>query len=146
MTLNDKRIFTATAPGRLDVMGGIADYSGSLVLQMPLQAHTHVQITLRDENHCTFKSTTDSGETLSAETDYIKLLSNQQVDYSFAQKILKEKHLKLFLEKDGQQFDAIWFNHTEGLPILIRAAYRLDANEYNGRTKVQLLLEYAEAV
>ena len=28
-------IFVARAPGRLDVMGGIADYSGSLVLQMP---------------------------------------------------------------------------------------------------------------
>jgi galactokinase len=27
----------ARAPGRLDVMGGIADYSGSLVLQMPLR-------------------------------------------------------------------------------------------------------------
>lgn len=25
----------ARAPGRLDVMGGIADYSGSLVLQVP---------------------------------------------------------------------------------------------------------------
>ncbi|MGI9035100.1 MAG: galactokinase [Pyrinomonadaceae bacterium] len=29
-------IFIARAPGRLDVMGGIADYSGSLVLQMPI--------------------------------------------------------------------------------------------------------------
>ena len=28
-------IFVARAPGRLDVMGGIADYSGSLVLQVP---------------------------------------------------------------------------------------------------------------
>jgi galactokinase len=28
-------IFIARAPGRLDVMGGIADYSGSLVLEMP---------------------------------------------------------------------------------------------------------------
>lgn len=28
-------IFIARAPGRLDVMGGIADYSGSLVLQLP---------------------------------------------------------------------------------------------------------------
>jgi len=27
----------ARAPGRLDVMGGIADYSGSLVLELPLQ-------------------------------------------------------------------------------------------------------------
>ncbi|MEA2574172.1 MAG: galactokinase [Chloroflexia bacterium] len=30
------------APGRLDVMGGIADYSGSLVLQLPLEAATFV--------------------------------------------------------------------------------------------------------
>ena len=29
-------VFIASAPGRLDVMGGIADYSGSLVLQLPL--------------------------------------------------------------------------------------------------------------
>ena len=90
--------------------------------------------------------------------DFISLLETQVWGQGFAppvfndqfqvlnQKILKEKHLKLFLEKDGQQFDAIWFNHTDGLPKLIRAAYRLDANEYNGRTKVQLLLEHAEAV
>jgi L-arabinokinase len=31
----DADIFVARAPGRLDVMGGIADYSGSLVLQRP---------------------------------------------------------------------------------------------------------------
>lgn len=29
-------VFVARAPGRLDVMGGIADYSGSLVLQLPI--------------------------------------------------------------------------------------------------------------
>ncbi|HMK28736.1 MAG TPA: galactokinase family protein [Terriglobales bacterium] len=34
---NEKEIFVARAPGRLDVMGGIADYSGSLVLQLPIQ-------------------------------------------------------------------------------------------------------------
>lgn len=32
----------ARAPGRLDVMGGIADYSGSLVLQMPIAEATWV--------------------------------------------------------------------------------------------------------
>ena len=31
-----EEIFVARAPGRLDVMGGIADYSGSLVLQVIL--------------------------------------------------------------------------------------------------------------
>lgn len=33
-------ILIARAPGRLDLMGGIADYSGSLVLQWPLQEAT----------------------------------------------------------------------------------------------------------
>eukprot|EP01012_Entosiphon_sulcatum_P013014 TRINITY_DN18295_c0_g1_i2.p1 TRINITY_DN18295_c0_g1~~TRINITY_DN18295_c0_g1_i2.p1 ORF type:complete len:634 (+),score=105.40 TRINITY_DN18295_c0_g1_i2:1155-3056(+) len=32
----DSPIIVSRAPGRLDVMGGIADYSGSLVLQMPI--------------------------------------------------------------------------------------------------------------
>lgn len=34
----DRPVAIARAPGRLDVMGGIADYSGSLVLQLPLAA------------------------------------------------------------------------------------------------------------
>jgi len=34
----------ARAPGRLDVMGGIADYSGSLVLELPLRESTRVAI------------------------------------------------------------------------------------------------------
>jgi galactokinase len=33
-------IFVGRAPGRLDVMGGIADYSGSLVLEMPIAEAT----------------------------------------------------------------------------------------------------------
>ncbi len=37
-----KPIFLARAPGRLDLMGGIADYSGSLVLELPLAAATWV--------------------------------------------------------------------------------------------------------
>ena len=35
------------APGRLDVMGGIADYSGSLVLQMPIAEACHVALQLQ---------------------------------------------------------------------------------------------------
>src|SRR5512134_3510388 len=39
--LDDHReIIVARAPGRLDVMGGIADYSGSLVLEMPIREAT----------------------------------------------------------------------------------------------------------
>jgi L-arabinokinase len=35
------------APGRLDVMGGIADYSGSLVLQLPIKEATRVALQRR---------------------------------------------------------------------------------------------------
>ncbi|KAK6152148.1 hypothetical protein DH2020_014783 [Rehmannia glutinosa] len=40
----EEEIIVARAPGRLDVMGGIADYSGSLVLQMPVREACHVAI------------------------------------------------------------------------------------------------------
>jgi len=41
-------IFVARAPGRLDVMGGIADYSGSLVLQLPIQQAAVVAVQPND--------------------------------------------------------------------------------------------------
>jgi galactokinase len=37
-------VIVTRAPGRLDVMGGIADYSGSLVLQLPLAEACHVAV------------------------------------------------------------------------------------------------------
>jgi L-arabinokinase len=37
-------LFVTRAPGRLDVMGGIADYSGALVLEMPLREATFVAL------------------------------------------------------------------------------------------------------
>ncbi|XP_061362544.1 L-arabinokinase-like [Gastrolobium bilobum] len=40
----EEEVFVARAPGRLDVMGGIADYSGSLVLQMPIREACHVAL------------------------------------------------------------------------------------------------------
>ena len=62
-----------------------------------------------------------------------------------SQRILKERHLKLLLERNGTRYDAIWFGHTDALGDRARVAFRLDANEYNGTTRVQLLVEHAEA-
>ncbi|MEM7798108.1 MAG: galactokinase family protein [Chloroflexota bacterium] len=42
----NRPIFSARAPGRLDVMGGIADYSGSLVLEMPIAESTWAAVQL----------------------------------------------------------------------------------------------------
>ena len=41
-------VLVARAPGRLDVMGGIADYSGSLVLELPLAVATWVAVQVLD--------------------------------------------------------------------------------------------------
>src|SRR5512134_489661 len=43
-------IIVSRAPGRLDVMGGIADYSGSLVLQLPIAKATHVALQRTNTN------------------------------------------------------------------------------------------------
>src|SRR3954451_20477531 len=37
-------LIVTRAPGRLDLMGGIADYSGSLVLQLPIASGAHVAL------------------------------------------------------------------------------------------------------
>ena len=62
------------------------------------------------------------------------------------QTLLKDKHLKLRLKQGNATYDAIWFNHAEPLPQRIRAAYRLEANEYMGVANVQLMVEHASAV
>jgi len=41
---NEAELFVTRAPGRLDVMGGIADYSGSLVLELPIHEATLVAL------------------------------------------------------------------------------------------------------
>jgi galactokinase len=43
-TFDDAPVAVSRAPGRLDVMGGIADYSGSLVLQMPIAEATFAAV------------------------------------------------------------------------------------------------------
>src|SRR5690606_38985423 len=45
----NRRIVQASSPGRLDVMGGVADYSGSLLLQMPIQERTYVFMAERND-------------------------------------------------------------------------------------------------
>jgi single-stranded-DNA-specific exonuclease len=88
--------------------------------------------------------------------DFISLIDAQVWGQGFAppvfcdvfrvlnQRILKDRHSKLQLEKNGQRFDAIWFGHTDTLAASSRFAFRLDANEYMGVTRVQLMIEHAE--
>ena len=50
-------IVGARAPGRLDVLGGVADYSGSIVLEMPLAQATCVAWQWRDDRELRIIST-----------------------------------------------------------------------------------------
>ncbi|BBB66681.1 single-stranded-DNA-specific exonuclease [Undibacterium sp. YM2] len=89
-------------------------------------------------------------------TDFIRLLDTQVWGQGFpppifcddfkliSQRILKERHLKLVLEKNKLRYDAIWFGHTDTLPENVHVAFRLDANEYNGVTRVQLMVEHID--
>ena len=46
---SDRELIVTRAPGRLDVMGGIADYSGSLVLELPIAEATFAALQLNVE-------------------------------------------------------------------------------------------------
>jgi single-stranded-DNA-specific exonuclease len=66
-----------------------------------------------------------------------------------SQRLIKEKHLKLVLEKNGQQLEAIQFNmpdSAQSAPAKIRAAYELAIDEFNGVTKVSVVIRHWEAV
>ena len=62
-----------------------------------------------------------------------------------SQKVVGEKHLKLTLSSAGRRHEAIRFGSPDALPERIRAVYRLDVNEYQGSTALQLVIEHAEA-
>ena len=60
---------TGEAPGRLDFLGGVADYSGSLVLEMPLSLTTKVTITETKLLELVFRSEGQAECTLPLGTD-----------------------------------------------------------------------------
>jgi galactokinase len=61
LTHSGDSVFVARAPGRLDVMGGIADYSGALVLQWPIREATRVALLPWPEQHLSITSIRSGG-------------------------------------------------------------------------------------
>jgi single-stranded-DNA-specific exonuclease len=67
------------------------------------------------------------------------------------QRLVGDKHLKLRLMKDKKIIDAIaFFVDTEIWPNhrceTVHAAYKLDVNEFRGRSNVQLIVEHLEEI
>ena len=62
------------------------------------------------------------------------------------QRILKDAHLKLTLRNPQGTYSAIWFFHATELDSPIRCAYQMQRNDWNGKTSVQFLIEFAHAL
>ncbi|MDE2092628.1 MAG: single-stranded-DNA-specific exonuclease RecJ [Burkholderiales bacterium] len=65
-----------------------------------------------------------------------------------SQRLVGDKHLKLALRfageaRGGALRDAIWFGRSEPVPARVRLAYRLSVDAYNGRERVQMVVESA---
>src|ERR1043166_2911830 len=57
----DSPVYIARAPGRLDVMGGIADYSGACVLELPLECATAALLQWQETPRCDIATRRRSG-------------------------------------------------------------------------------------
>ncbi|MDP1790807.1 MAG: single-stranded-DNA-specific exonuclease RecJ, partial [Methylibium sp.] len=60
-----------------------------------------------------------------------------------SQRLVGEKHLKLSVRHGGALRDAIWFGHSEPVAEQVTLAYQLRVDEYNGRQRVQMIVEAA---
>ena len=60
-----------------------------------------------------------------------------------SQRLVGERHLKLSLRHGGVVHEAIWFGRSEPLPPRARIAYRLSLDHYNGRDRVQMVVQAA---
>lgn len=102
----NQQIITGIATGRMDVMGGIADYSGSLVLQMPIEEKATVKIAFRSDNQL---------RVYSADLDALFLANTENLptDYPNAQQFFK-------YEKGGD-----WAAYILGCLIVLKKAYPL---------------------
>ncbi len=61
------------------------------------------------------------------------------------QRVVGEKHLKLSLSLAGRRLEAIRFGSPDPLPVAIDAVYRLDVNEYQGSSTLQLVIEHVSS-
>ena len=90
---SDKEVAVSRAPGRLDVMGGIADYSGALVLQLPIKEATLAAAQKSGNNTIKIISLTNNE---SDGTRYFEMrledffISNRPLDYKKAQQYFAE--------------------------------------------------------
>ncbi len=83
---SDRHLFLARSPGRLDLMGGIADYSGSLVLELPLGVACYAAAQQDTEHAFTVRSTNGKHSEVSIPLE--ELLGDGAPEYEQAHALL----------------------------------------------------------
>ncbi len=89
----NRSVYSASAPGRLDVMGGIADYSGSLVLQMPIKERTDAFLAKREDRRVRIYSESAKRAGLSESAEYSLdrfVGKNGTIDYTKARAMISK--------------------------------------------------------
>jgi single-stranded-DNA-specific exonuclease len=154
-------LLSKRAPGVLHKFGGHAMAAGMTIAASDLDRFTQGFQTVCDEllpESSRLRVLPTDGALAAEEmsTQLVELLDAQVWGQGFApplfedtftvlqQRLVKETHLKLVLEKAGQQINAIWFHRTELLPSTARLAYRIARDDYQGRDAVQLMIEHHE--
>lgn len=85
-----RAVTVGRAPGRLDLMGGIADYSGALVLELPLAAAAYVAVQEVDEPAISVRSPTaaELGQRSELRLPLATLLPAEPLSYTAAHGLL----------------------------------------------------------
>lgn len=114
--VTDQPLLIARAPGRLDLMGGIADYSGSLVLEMPLAVATIAAVQQTSDPTITVYSTagTDILEHPSVTLPLNSLREQgDAIDYQAARTLLTADP------------DTTWAAYVIGVVVILQREYHL---------------------
>lgn len=114
--IEDGPLFVARAPGRLDLMGGIADYSGSLVLEMPLAVATIAAVQLVSEPTITVYSTA------ATEIEEDPIVSLPLTSFYIQGKALSYREAHELLAANPRQ---IWAAYVLGAIVALQSEYRL---------------------
>ncbi len=105
----------ARAPGRLDVMGGVADYSGSIVLEMPIAEAAYAAWQWRNDRKLRIRSVDIEGDGLDPE---VTLSLDDLVNGDGSMRPTDEVHRRLTADPRSR-----WASYIAGCYYVMLAAY-----------------------
>jgi galactokinase len=104
-----KELTIARAPGRLDVMGGIADYSGSLVLELPISEATFVALQKDD----------------SRQLRIVSLVNNEKLSFEMPLSHLDDDGEPIEYDKAQRYFSRHWAAYVAGVFLVLSRERRV---------------------